>query len=759
MTDHGHPLQFGTFVTPTNADPQAPVRLGILADELGYDLVTYQDHPYQAGFHDTWTLLSWVAARTERIRVSANVTNLPLRPPAVLARAAASLDLLSAGRFDLGLGSGAFWDAIEAMGGRRLTPGQGVQALDEAIDIIRGIWDGNNRAPLRTEGEFHRVNGAKRGPLPAHPIPINIGAYKPRMLRLVGRKADGWLPSLSYMQPAELTNANRTIDDAAGTAGRGPAEIRRMLNINGTFTARRNGMLQGPAEQWVEQLLPLVIDEGFATFILGTDDPSTTRHFIEEVAPALREAVTAERHLTGTPTLTGRSRAAISQRRTGIDYDRIPAALAETAVEPGDFHYPQARSTYLRGGTPGLVLRPKDSTEVADAVRYASAQPVALAIRSGGHGISGRSTNDGGIVIDVGALNTIEVIDASSRLVRIGPGARWQNVAAELDAHGWALSSGDYGGVGVGGLATAGGIGFLARQHGLTIDHLRAVEIVLADGTVTRADETTNPDLFWAVRGAGANFGIVTAFEFEVVEIGEVGWAQLAFDVDDTRVFLQQWAEIMLAAPRDTTAFLNLGRARGGRQLAQMSALINAGDEGTIIDRLQPFAALAPLVEQSVYLTRYSAVMANSSNEPHQGRGEPHSRSGLVDVFTDEFAAAASDLLNSGAVHFFQIRTVGSAVADIDPDATAYGYRTANFSVVAFGPNRDQLDAAWDRLRPLFNGSYLSFDSSTRPDRIADAFPAPTLARLQALKQRFDPANVFRDNFNIAIDGTTAQQG
>ena len=215
----------------------------------------------------------------------------------------------------------------------------------------------------------------------------------------------------------------------------------------------------------------------------------------------------------------------------------MPAGLH--AIEPGDFGYADVRSTYMRGGSPAIVLQPDSPAQVADAIAFARRHPdAALAVRSGGHGISGRSTNDGGIVIDLRRLDDIEVLDEERRLVRIGPGARWMEVAAALGEHGWALSSGDYGGVGVGGLATAGGIGFLAREHGLTIDHLRAAEIVLADGSIVRADAETRPELFWAIRGAGANVGIVTSFEFEVDEVGEVGWAQLAFQVDDVAEFL-----------------------------------------------------------------------------------------------------------------------------------------------------------------------------------------------------------------------------
>jgi alkanesulfonate monooxygenase SsuD/methylene tetrahydromethanopterin reductase-like flavin-dependent oxidoreductase (luciferase family) len=297
MTDYGHDLRFGSFITPANAAPQQVVAVTQAAEEAGLDLATFQDHPYQPRFLDTWTLLSYVAARTERISVSGNVLNLPLRPPAVLARAAASLDLLSGGRFELGLGAGGFWDAIEAMGGRRLSPGQAVDALGEAIDVIRGIWDAGNREPLRIDGTYYRVDGAKRGPAPAHPIGIWLGAYKPRMLRLIGRKADGWLPSLAYLDSLQaLADGNAVIDEAANEAGRDPRAIRRQLNVGGRFrTDSSDQLLTGPPEQWVEQLATLALEYGVADFILAGDDPQAIAVFGMQVAPAVRELVTAER--------------------------------------------------------------------------------------------------------------------------------------------------------------------------------------------------------------------------------------------------------------------------------------------------------------------------------------------------------------------------------------------------------------------------------------------------------------------------------
>lgn len=291
MTDYGHELQFGSFITPTNDPPETPVTLAQLSEQVGLDLVTFQDHPYQPAFHDTWTLMAQVAAVTVQIQIAPNVANLPLRPPAVLARSAASLDLLSGGRFSLGLGAGAFWDAIEAMGGPRRTPGESIESLEEAIEIIRQLWDPSERRGVRVDGQHYRVVGAKRGPAPRHDIPIWLGGYKPRMLRLVGRKSDGWLPSYGYLQPGQLAEGNDTIDAAATRAGRSPADIRRLLNINGMITNRATGFLNGPAEQWVEELSQLALEDGISTFILATDDPRLLEAFATEVAPLVREEV------------------------------------------------------------------------------------------------------------------------------------------------------------------------------------------------------------------------------------------------------------------------------------------------------------------------------------------------------------------------------------------------------------------------------------------------------------------------------------
>lgn len=279
--DYGQDLLFGVFVTPTAQPPMHAVDLAVVADRSGLDLVTFQDHPYQPSFLDTWTLLSFAASRTEQIHLSGNVLNLPLRQPELLARSAATLDRLSGGRLELGIGSGAFWDGIAAMGGERLTPGQAIEALDEAIVGIRDSWSGEQSGGIK----------------PAHDIGIWIGAYKPRMLRLTGRFGDGWLPSLPYLEggPSALGEMNRHIDEGARSAGREPSEIRRLLNINGQFRSTGDSLLNGPPRQWAEELAGMTLDYGITGFILATDDSYAIELFASEVAPATRELVAAER--------------------------------------------------------------------------------------------------------------------------------------------------------------------------------------------------------------------------------------------------------------------------------------------------------------------------------------------------------------------------------------------------------------------------------------------------------------------------------
>lgn len=277
--DYGNPVRFGVFINPI-ALAEHSLGVAVLADDLGFDLIGLQDHPYQSRFLDAWTLLTAMAMRTKRIKVFPDVANVPLRPPAILAKAAASLDLLTGGRVELGLGAGGSFDAIKAIGGPMRTRGESVDALEEAIQVIRLMWSGQRGASF--EGKYYQLAGVHAGPPPAHPIGIWLGAYKPRMLSLVGRAADGWVPSLGYAQPADLLEGNKRIDEAAVAAGRDPKAIRRVLNAG--------------ADVPVELFTSLTLEHGMDTYVIaGLEEPDALRWFTSDVIPAVREAVAKAR--------------------------------------------------------------------------------------------------------------------------------------------------------------------------------------------------------------------------------------------------------------------------------------------------------------------------------------------------------------------------------------------------------------------------------------------------------------------------------
>lgn len=283
--DRPVPVKLGIFAVPDASDADATLEQIVTADRCGLDLVGIQDHPYQRRFLDTWTLLSFAAARTERVQLVPDVVNLPLRPPAPLAKAAASLDVLSGGRVELGIGAGAFWDGVEAMGGPRRTARESVDALEEAITILRGFWGADHG--LTFDGEHYTVKGAKPGPPPAHPIGIWIGAYGPRMLRITGRHADGWLPSLGgrYMSHDDAPRMQAAVDEAARAAGRDPSAVERAVNVTG---------LEGDPAGWTEELARVADDLGFTTLLVGLPEEGAVdvvRRLGEEVRPRLLELV------------------------------------------------------------------------------------------------------------------------------------------------------------------------------------------------------------------------------------------------------------------------------------------------------------------------------------------------------------------------------------------------------------------------------------------------------------------------------------
>jgi len=281
-------VEYGISITPMWPDQPVTIGLAEFAEEAGLDLIGIQDHPYQWRFYDTWTLIAYLAGRTSRIRFFPDVAVLPLRPPAILAKSAASLDLLTGGRVELGLGAGGFWDAVAAMGGPRRTPSEAVEATEEAIDIIRLIWSGERG--VRYEGAHYQLAGVHTGPAPAHEIGIWVGASRPRMLDLIGRKADGWVPSAPWASPAGLPEYLDRIQQAAVGAGRDPKTLRCVYNVSGAIESSHSGDFSGPVSYWVDEL-SRIAEFGVDAFIFwpGNDDPlGQARLFGEEIVPALR---------------------------------------------------------------------------------------------------------------------------------------------------------------------------------------------------------------------------------------------------------------------------------------------------------------------------------------------------------------------------------------------------------------------------------------------------------------------------------------
>jgi len=302
MPDYGHELMFGTFLRARANDVPRFLRLVDLTEETGLDAVTVPDHPYhvvpglpdEGPQLDTLTALAMIAHRTSRVRLVPNVVNLPLRPPVMLARATATIDVLSGGRFELALGAGAMWDQITREGGPRRTPAESVAAMEESIRVIRLLW--TSGASVSSDGPLFRLDKVYPGPSPAHRMGIWLGVYRPRMLRLVGSLADGWVSSQLGFPPHQFNSANAIIDEAATLEGRDPRAVRRVYNILGDFQGTGGGFLQGPPKVWVEQLTELTLTEGVSGYNLFlTEDPDTIRQFAAEVAPAVRDAVAAGR--------------------------------------------------------------------------------------------------------------------------------------------------------------------------------------------------------------------------------------------------------------------------------------------------------------------------------------------------------------------------------------------------------------------------------------------------------------------------------
>ncbi len=282
-------LRFGLSVVPEAAAYPRILAQVLAAERGGLDLVGIQDHPYQRRFLDTFSLLADLLARTERLRMFPDVASLPMRPPTMLAKAAASMDVMSGGRFELGLGAGAFWDAVAGMGGVRRGRGETGDALEEAIQLIRAALDvGPERGVARGPGPHYPIPGYPPGPPTAHRVEIWVGAMAPSALRRIGRLADGWIPGGGIANVDRVGELGAIIDEAAMEAERDPRSIRRILNVSGVS-------LDGPVEDWADRLAAWHHDLLIDSFVFWAPDDTTppVERFAAEVVPAVRERVTS----------------------------------------------------------------------------------------------------------------------------------------------------------------------------------------------------------------------------------------------------------------------------------------------------------------------------------------------------------------------------------------------------------------------------------------------------------------------------------
>jgi FAD/FMN-containing dehydrogenase len=427
-------------------------------------------------------------------------------------------------------------------------------------------------------------------------------------------------------------------------------------------------------------------------------------------------------------------------------------------VEPNVAEYETASRSVFASGSPACVLRPNSVGDVQAAIRFAADAGLVLSVRGGGHGFPGFGTNDGGVVIDLSRLADVEIIDEERHLVRIGGGATWGDVAAALAPHGLAISSGDTKSVGVGGLTLTGGIGWKVRKRGLALDQLVRVELVTANGSVVHASARENRELFWAVRGGGGNFGIVTAFEFAAHPTTDVFYGRITFPASQAAGVLSGWADYLRSAPDELTSVVMLANpATGGPHAPLEIHVVFDGDVAELADEaLDPIRRLGTVIDDDVALTPYANTLADGATPPPGIRFE--TRSAFVEQHSVPYVLRVlADAAVSEGSPVISLRSISGAASRIPNDATAYAHRDAELMVMTLvaGPGsaveaaQPAVDALWAQLAGHVNGAYANFLTSATEADVAAIYPSATLQRLAAVKRQYDPGNVFARNHNV----------
>jgi FAD/FMN-containing dehydrogenase len=402
--------------------------------------------------------------------------------------------------------------------------------------------------------------------------------------------------------------------------------------------------------------------------------------------------------------------------------------------------------------------RPTTSEEVATAVRAAVADSRPISIRSGGHS-EPYFPNPGGALIDLAAFDTIEV--RKGGIVDIGGGQTWGVVARELGTHKLALTSGDTESVGVGGLTLGGGIGWMVRQYGLALDSLIGAEVVTAAGDVVTASATENADLFWALRGGGGNFGVVTRFTFQAHPLDGVVFAKIAFDGDHLADVLRGLRDTMRSADERLTVTVLMTPGFGPDMPPNnaINACWGGSDEADAAAAFAPLLALPGVLSSQIEPSAYADVL-----EPSPPEGDPNAPAPVMvdhNAFVDDLDDAAIDsivaLQRGLGAAVLLVRTVGGAFARVAPDATAFAYRSGEVFLMAAaflppGSDSDRIDAIhaiWAQFEPHATGLYGNFSPTTGESITERMYPPATLERLREVKRAYDPSNVFAHNHNV----------
>jgi FAD/FMN-containing dehydrogenase len=452
--------------------------------------------------------------------------------------------------------------------------------------------------------------------------------------------------------------------------------------------------------------------------------------------------------------------------------DALKEAFGDACILPGDADYDDARTGYLGGydRKPAVIVRPSGAEDVSRVVDFARAEGLELAVRGGGHGFAGHSTTDGGIVLDLGQMNRID-IDVPSRTAWAETGATTGAFTKAAGEHGLAVGFGDAGSVGIGGITLGGGVGFLVRKHGLTIDSLLAAEVITADGRMIHTDALSEPDLFWAIRGGGGNFGVVTRLKFRLHEIPAFTGGMLFLPA--TAENLTRFIAAAETAPEALSVIVNVmpappmpflpAEARG--KLVIMALMAFAGPDVEAQAALRPFREIAAPIADLVRPMPYAEMFPP---EDHSLHPTVAFRNFFKDRFTAEDAETIVGRLESSdaPMRIAQVRVLGGAAARVPNDATAYAHRDAPImaSVVAFYTSpedrfvRDRWAADFASALKPREGAYVNF-LGKEPERVRGAYPGATWDRLAAIKRRYDPDNLFRLNHNVPpAPGADARQ-